>query len=173
MVASKSKKKLVRDLQELRGISYQAAYNELLGLPPDVAWRGYIEKIREQQKSGASIEPKDGPREGDAQRTPHQKTYPEHVKLKSVKPRSQAIGEFLEWLASEKRIALAVQHEHTESCYEEKYIRCGYSSGEYLPAQATTRGLLAEFFEIDEVKLEREKRMMLADLRGEMEDDES
>lgn len=173
MVASKSKKKLVRGLQELRGSSYQAAYNELLGLPSDVSWHGYISKIREQQKTGASLEPKDGPREGDARGDAHREKYPEHVRLKSVKPQSQAIGEFLDWLSDEKKISLAVQHEHTESCYEEKYIRCGFSSGEYLPAQATTRNLLEEFFEIDGQKIEREKRAMLAELRGESEDDES
>jgi hypothetical protein len=95
--------------------------------------------------------------------------YPEHQKLKAVRAKSQAVGEFLDWLTAEKRITLAVAHEHTASCREDG-LRCGYSAGDYLPASASTRELLAEFFDIDESKIENEKRAMLAELRG---DDDS
>lgn len=92
--------------------------------------------------------------------------YPEHAKLKAVARESQAVGRFFDWLADTKGIALAVQHEHTDSCRDDDgYIHCGYRSGEYVPARATMRGLLAEFFEIDEEKLEREKSQMLAEIR--------
>ncbi len=92
--------------------------------------------------------------------------YPEHEKLKAIKPQSQAIGEFLEWLWSKKNIELAIKHQHGVSCLDEhERIRCGYSSGEYMPAFEDTRKILAEFFEIDEEKLEVEKRAMLKELR--------
>lgn len=94
--------------------------------------------------------------------------YPEHQKLKAVAERSQTVGTFLDWLRDEKGISLAVQHEHNESCHEEgRWNRCGYSAGDYVPAFASTRNLLAEFFAIDEERLEREKRAMLAEMRGE------
>jgi len=219
VVASKSKKKLVRELQDLRGVSYQTAYNELLGLPPDVAWRGYIEKVREQQ-NGTSLEPplsagqasparggeKDGPREGDARgprRLPdpglspedqaallimngpsvpradeHREKYPEHQNLKAISNKSQAIGSFLDWLSEEKSIELAVRHKHTDSCYAnldsvDQAMKlhprrlCGYTDDELVSTHIPFRKLLAEYFEIDEEKIEREKRAMLSELRGE------
>ena len=94
--------------------------------------------------------------------------YPEHEKLKAVVAQSQTVGAFLDWLRDEKGISLAVQHAHNESCSEGgRWARCGYSNGDYAPAFASTRNLLAEFFEIDEEKIENEKRAMLAELRGE------
>lgn len=93
--------------------------------------------------------------------------YPEHEKLRAVAPQSQIVGTFLDWLRDEKGISLAVKHEHNESCLEERrWNRCGHSAGDYLPAFASTRNLLAEFFEIDEEKIENEKRAMLAELRN-------
>jgi hypothetical protein len=54
------RKRLIRDLQELRGIPYQSALNELNELGPDVSWRAYIDRVREQlsSRSGTSKEPK-------------------------------------------------------------------------------------------------------------------
>lgn len=92
-------------------------------------------------------------------------TYPEHEKLKLVAEQSQTVGAFLDWLRDEKGISLTVRHEHTTSCREDGYVRCGYSQGEYMPAHTTPHKLLAEFFEIDEKKIETEKRAMLAGLR--------
>lgn len=97
-------------------------------------------------------------------------SYPEHDKLKKVAARSQAIGEFLDWLSDVKSISLATQHEHTSFCRDESgYNGCGYRSGEYMPVHLTTRALLAEFLEIDEEKLELEKQSMLAELRKDQE----
>ena len=94
--------------------------------------------------------------------------YPEHQKLKAVKSRSQAIGEFLDWLSNEKDTVMASRHEHSEGCLDEDgRIRCGCGRGDYLPTRATIQSLLAEFFEIDEEKLETEKLAMLATLRRE------
>jgi hypothetical protein len=94
--------------------------------------------------------------------------YPEHEKLRAVREKSQAIGEFLDWLGEEKGLSLVVQHEHDGNCRgEDGRNGCGYRKGDYAPSFASTRALLAEFFEIDEERLEREKRAMLAELRGE------
>lgn len=72
--------------------------------------------------------------------------YPEHVKLGAVKETSQEIGEFIEWLQTEKKLCLA-------SFLGD--VLCG-------GAHASLEELLAEYFDIDLVKLEEEKSAMLA-----------
>jgi hypothetical protein len=66
--------------------------------------------------------------------------YPEHEKLQEIRDQSQKCGEFLEWLE------------------EQGYVE--------ITARKSLTSLLAEFFEIDEEKLEREKRRMLDRLRS-------
>lgn len=68
-------------------------------------------------------------------------------KMEAVKEKSQAIGEFLEWLGGED-IALCR--------YREKF-------GRYIPFALNIEELLAAFFEIDLIKAESEKRKLLAD----------
>jgi hypothetical protein len=114
--------------------------------------------------------------------------YPEHEKLSKVSDKSTACGQFVEWLA-EKGILLARRHEHTPECYEDHrcgrdcaYDACGRQPGGSRDTKIRTCGmltehpalyriyepltkLLAEFFDIDEKKIEVEKRAMLDDLR--------
>ena len=75
--------------------------------------------------------------------------YPEHEKLKEVRHKSQAIYDFLEW-AREKDIYL---------------VQSFYDEDEGVPfegaPQQPVQQLLAEFFEIDLMKLEEEKQRML------------
>jgi hypothetical protein len=71
--------------------------------------------------------------------------YPEHDKLEKVQEQSQTIGEFLEWLSSEKEIHLARWHNTCD-------LRDVHTDKEKL---------LAEFFGIDLKKLEEEKRQMI------------
>lgn len=76
--------------------------------------------------------------------------YPEHEKLSKVSQKSQACGEFLDWL------------------YQQGYHLCSISDGyedTYVPTPKPVRRLLAEYFEIDEEKIETEKRAMMAELR--------
>lgn len=73
--------------------------------------------------------------------------YPEHEKLQAVKEQSQICGEFLEWL-HQKHFVIAV-----------------YAGNELVPSYQRTTTLLAEFFEIDEDKLEDEKMQMLEEFR--------
>ena len=71
--------------------------------------------------------------------------YPEHDKLKAVKDKSQAIGEFLEWLHDDRGMVLAERDERND----------------LFISPLSIRALLAEFFEIDEQRLDDEKRAML------------
>jgi len=70
--------------------------------------------------------------------------YPEHEKLKAVKDRSQAIGKFIEWLETDKRMAI-----------------CHNDGQGYWPTGTPITKLLAEHFEIDLDRLEDEKRQMM------------
>ena len=73
--------------------------------------------------------------------------YPQHEKLNAVKDQSQTIGDFLEWLHSEKGIILT-----------------SYSNSNMnwpTPDLTAKERLMAEYFEIDLDALEAEKRMML------------
>lgn len=97
--------------------------------------------------------------------------HPEHEKLRAVNERSQACGEFLDWLLGEKHYTLGKYHEHTDDCWEpgedntERRRTCGTPSGVLYPAPVNVRKLLAEFFEISEDKLEAEKLAMLDEVR--------
>ena len=75
--------------------------------------------------------------------------YLEHEKLKLVKDKSQAVGEFIQWL-EEKGISLAHYPEGSERL-------CSV----YTPVSK----LLAEFFEIDLDALEQEKEHMVDSIR--------
>ncbi len=92
---------------------------------------------------------------------------PECEKLHAVKDKSQVIGEFLEWLQSEKKVQLCLAHEHTDGCFEEDDVdhedppHCGCQEGELVPFHTGIEKILAEFFEIDLAKVENEKRALL------------
>jgi hypothetical protein len=82
--------------------------------------------------------------------------YPEHQKLKAIQERSQAIGEFIEWLPqSKKKIHLAVYPEDDSEVPE----YC------LLAAHVDINELLAEFYGINLKKIETEKRAMLDEMR--------
>lgn len=93
-----------------------------------------------------------GNRERDPVSTPASEPptsrYPEHDKLHEIKDKSQACGEFLEWLRGRYWIGTLDANSHAE-------------------AQAPgPEPLLAEFFGIDPTKLEAEKRAMLDEFRA-------
>jgi len=77
--------------------------------------------------------------------------YPEHEKLKAVKDRSQAIGEFIEWLGDNDMAVC----EWTEGNFDNWH-----------PTGQPINKLLARFFEIDLNRLEDEKLAMLAEQRA-------
>ena len=77
----------------------------------------------------------------------------EHEKLKAIKPLSQAIGNFIEWLG-ENGMTI---------CSED---RIPYRPDEYVPIRRTTEELLADHFKIDLNRLEAEKEAMLEEIRA-------
>ena len=92
--------------------------------------------------------------------------YPEHDKLHLVKDKSQAVGEFLDWLQGEKGISLCRAHEHSDECRNDAGgLACGGCEGEYYTINTSTVVLLGEFFGIDRDRLEVEKCSMLDALR--------
>lgn len=77
--------------------------------------------------------------------------YPEHEKLKLIKERSQCLGEFLmEWLPSK---GWAIYDEDTPDKRPWPVLEPGGK-------------ILAEFFGIDQKRLDQEKRAMLAECRA-------
>jgi hypothetical protein len=68
-------------------------------------------------------------------------------KMLKVQAKSQAIGEFLEWLGSNEVVLARWQRSRIED--------------RLMPLGASTENLLAEFFEIDLAKVEKEKRAIL------------
>ena len=92
--------------------------------------------------------------------------YPECEKMKAAQPKSQVIGEFLEWL-SERGIVLAKLHEHTDGCLDEdgRHNECGCSEEMFYPIHKPTEKVLAEYYNIDLAKVEIEKREMLRKMR--------
>lgn len=77
--------------------------------------------------------------------------YTQHEKLSKVQKESQAIGEFIEWLQTEKQYTV---------CEDGK----GYDS--FIPVRFNIQDVLAEYFKINLNKLEEEKRHMLTYMRG-------
>lgn len=76
--------------------------------------------------------------------------YPECEKLAKVSDKSQTIGAFLEWLQGVKEIELA---------------KWSDSDGLY-PEHTTIESLLAEYFEIDMNKVEKERQQILEDIQN-------
>ena len=79
---------------------------------------------------------------------------PEHEKLEKVAERSQVCGEFLEWLGVEKDLVLA------------RWAGANCPGDMLVPVNPCVRDLLAEFFEIDQEKLEAEKVALLEWVRA-------
>jgi hypothetical protein len=88
------------------------------------------------------------------------------AKMQSVKTQSQAIGEFIEWLAT--RYTICERHEHDENDCRgvSGYRICGFREGEFFPATIQIERLLAEFFEINLDEADREKRAILEALQS-------
>ena len=82
-------------------------------------------------------------------------------KMKAVQEKSQAIGDFIEWLNGEKKIYLAKYI--TEETRDNLDGEAEYLATWPIP---NIEKLLAEFFNIDLQKAEQEKRQLLEDIRG-------
>ena len=83
-------------------------------------------------------------------------------KIKDAGERSQAIGEFLEWLLGSKNYSIArylTDEEH------ESEDNVEWKEDELIPVRINTEELLAEFFKIDLVKAEKEREAILERFR--------
>ena len=81
--------------------------------------------------------------------------YPEHEKLRKIRDKSQAIGEFLDNLTTQG-FYLCTLHKGR-----------GFGpGGEFFPVTTPVQEILADYFEIDLNKLEDEKRALLAECRS-------
>ncbi len=90
--------------------------------------------------------------------------YPEHDKLAKIQSESQAIGEFLEWLGAPKSgIVLAEWLRHIT---DSKGVTRKRLEPVLVPTGRSIETILARYFKIDPVKLEAEKRAMLAGIRS-------
>lgn len=94
--------------------------------------------------------------------------YPEHDKLKAISEYSQQIGAFLEWMKSDG-IRLSRPHVHTRDCDNNW---CDYDMAQLVHDNESIQDRLARYFEIDQNKLDHEKREMLAAIRMEHAKDE-
>lgn len=96
---------------------------------------------------------------------------PELDKLKEVAPFSQKIGEFVDVFMCERGFTFGKPHVHDSRCpgWDErrnKYNpsgddRCSFQSGEFESCGHGITKLLAEFFEIDDGKCEKERCAVL------------
>lgn len=82
-------------------------------------------------------------------------------RMRELKVKSQAIGEFLEWL-QHNGVQLMFYHEHSERCEDEDGDQmCGLSEDSLMPEHRGIERLLADFFEIDLKKVEEERTALL------------
>lgn len=80
--------------------------------------------------------------------------YPECEKMTNVRPQSDIVGEFLDWMSNKKEYNICEYHEDGPG-----------EAGGYYPINSNIEELLADFFEIDLKKIEEERRQMLDDIR--------
>lgn len=93
--------------------------------------------------------------------------YPEHEKLKLVKDKSQSIHEFIHWL-NNKGILLAVRADIEGEEVMAQITNTDLEGEEcavYFPHNRNLTTMVAEFFDLDEYKLECEKLDMLDQIR--------
>lgn len=83
--------------------------------------------------------------------------YPEHARQALVLDKSQAIGEFLEWLTSEHEYVIA------------EWTTNAVGSDDLVPVQRPIQSWLAQYFQIDPAKIEAEKRAMIDAMRAQHE----
>jgi hypothetical protein len=84
-------------------------------------------------------------------------SYPECEKLVKHKQESQIIGTFLDWLQNEKGYEIAYWDEASNRSDDEQLYPC----------HKTIEQWLAEYFNIDLNKVEKERQQIIEDLRGE------
>ncbi len=92
--------------------------------------------------------------------------YPEHERMHKIKDKSQAIGEFLEWLSGQG-LFIATHHTHNaQLCRDEDGdMVCELNEDSIYRHYESIEKILARHFNIDLDKIEAEKQAMLDALR--------
>jgi hypothetical protein len=85
--------------------------------------------------------------------------YPEAEKYSAVREQANQIGNFIDFLRDEKKYTFAKWYNMQEDPDEEE------TDDKLMPEFPNMEKLLMEFFEIDENKLEAERRAMLEECR--------
>ena len=88
---------------------------------------------------------------------------PELDKMLAVKNKSQAIGEFLEWLESNDMTI--ARYATKDDCYDDEGDRTDINEGDYLPVRLSIENMLAKYFGLDLNKAEKEKQALLESLK--------
>jgi hypothetical protein len=88
---------------------------------------------------------------------------PELDKMAQFTDKSQHIGEFLDWLLGERNLMFARWPDEDEESE--------WSLDSPIPECLDINGLLAEYFGVDLVKVENERRSILEYLRGKWKDE--
>lgn len=108
--------------------------------------------------------------------------YPEHEKLQAIKDESQAIGEFIEdgpytlcewknspdvprWIDSRTGTDKTPHHRDVSPFATHSVANPDWFDEGYYPIHKSINQILADHFDIDLDKIEREKRAMLDELR--------
>jgi hypothetical protein len=91
---------------------------------------------------------------------------PELNRIIGVSENSQVIGEFLEWM-NEKEISLMKSPEEKCRFCDDECVECGSVRMDYLTTKREQ--LLADFFEIDLAKAEKERQALLDAVKAENE----
>lgn len=93
---------------------------------------------------------------------------PECEKMLAVQTLSNAIGNFMEWLQGERKLTLCreiTRKEIEESVDAGMEDEIDYKAGDLIPDHTGIEALLAEYFDIDLKKVEKEKQAILQHLR--------
>ncbi len=85
--------------------------------------------------------------------------YPEHEKQAKIVAESQAIGEFLDF-------GLAKQGLYLCEADNETYRTASGPETHFFPTHKSIPSILAQYFGIDQTKIDAEKEQMLRDLRA-------
>lgn len=88
-------------------------------------------------------------------------------KVEKVADKSQAIGEFIEWLQGPKGLTIcrSITKEEVNQYREDNNERPDFSIGDLIPSRQPIEALLAEYFGIDLKKVEEEKLAILNEIR--------
>ncbi len=130
----------------------------LLGVGGDGTLKGCVEsmlcELHEYKSRSQSIP---NPPEATGEYGGLMNEFPEHVRLSKIKDLSQPVGEFLEWLKG-RGIHLFRYEDAVYSDEGRLLTRIdGKTAQHIVPVHASTCELLADFFEIDLLKLEEER----------------